>query len=103
EQDATKTGTPGITVMLVAGGTDLYPNMKRRQFTPRTLISIGRALPRGIHDGPRRQGSPPGLSIGAGATLTAVADDARVSEWCRWPTSTVRTGSATWRSGARTS
>ena len=83
EQDATKTGTPGITVMLVAGGTDLYPNMKRRQFTPRTLISIGRALPRGIHDGPRRQGSPPGLSIGAGATLTAVADDARVRDGYR--------------------
>ena len=46
EQDAAKTGTPGITVMLVAGGTDLYPNMKRRQFTPATLISLGRALPR---------------------------------------------------------
>ncbi|HEY8648679.1 MAG TPA: hypothetical protein VIM50_04805, partial [Candidatus Limnocylindria bacterium] len=41
EQDAAKTGTPGITVMLVAGGTDLYPNMKRRQFTPATLIALG--------------------------------------------------------------
>ena len=71
EQDAAKTGTPGITVMLVAGGTDLYPNMKRRQFTPATLISLGRALPREIRDGT-------GLVIGAGATLTAVAGDARV-------------------------
>jgi 4-hydroxybenzoyl-CoA reductase subunit beta len=71
EQDAAKTGTPGITVMLVAGGTDLYPNMKRRQFTPSTLIALGRALPRGIHNGK-------GLTIGAGATLTAVASDARV-------------------------
>ncbi|MEA2661186.1 MAG: hypothetical protein QOH08_758 [Chloroflexota bacterium] len=71
EQDAAKTGTPGITVMLVAGGTDLYPNMKRRQFTPSTLISLGRALPRGIHNGT-------GLTIGAGATLTAVASDERV-------------------------
>jgi 4-hydroxybenzoyl-CoA reductase subunit beta len=79
EQDAAKSGTPGITVMLVAGGTDLYPNMKRRQFTPRTLISIGKALPRTIHDGGLRpQGSSLGLTIGAGATLTAVADDARV-------------------------
>ena len=51
EQDAAKTGTPGITVMLVAGGTDLYPNMKRRQFTPQTLISLGKALPRAIHNG----------------------------------------------------
>src|SRR6266566_1775858 len=27
-------GTPNVPVMLVAGGTDLFPNMKRRQFTP---------------------------------------------------------------------
>jgi 4-hydroxybenzoyl-CoA reductase subunit beta len=73
EQDAAKTGTPGITVMLVAGGTDLYPNMKRRQFTPRTVISLRKALPRGIHNGT-------GLTIGAGATLTTVATDARVLE-----------------------
>ena len=71
EQDAAKTGTPGITVMLVAGGTDLYPNMKRRQFTPATLIALGKAVPKGIQNGA-------GLTIGAGATLTAVASDARV-------------------------
>jgi 4-hydroxybenzoyl-CoA reductase subunit beta len=71
EQDAAKTGTPGITVMLVAGGTDLYPNMKRRQFTPSTLIGLGKALPRGIHNGKA-------LTIGAGTTLTAVASDSRV-------------------------
>jgi 4-hydroxybenzoyl-CoA reductase subunit beta len=45
--------------------------MKRRQFTPTTLIALGKALPHGIHNGN-------GLSIGAGATLTAVATDARV-------------------------
>ena len=73
EQDAAKTGTPGITVMLVAGGTDLYPNMKRRQFTPATLIALGKALPRGISNGT-------GLTIGAGATLTTVASDARVQQ-----------------------
>ena len=33
-------GTPTLRVMLVAGGTDLFPNMKRRQFTPE---QIGRA------------------------------------------------------------
>jgi len=71
EQDAAKTGTPGITVMLVAGGTDLYPNMKRRQFTPSTLIALGKALPKTIHHGSA-------LTIGAGATLTAVASDTRV-------------------------
>ena len=73
EQDAAKTGTPGITVMLVAGGTDLYPNMKRRQFTPATLIALGKAVPGGIHNGT-------GLTIGAGATLTAVASDARIKK-----------------------
>src|SRR5579859_6130658 len=83
EQDAAKTGTPGITVMLVAGGTDLYPNMKRRQFTPSTLISLGKALQRDIVSakGRSHRAGPDGaigLRIGAGATLTAVATDARV-------------------------
>src|SRR5437773_2499277 len=32
-------GTPSVPVMLVAGGTDLFPNMKRRQFTPQVLVS----------------------------------------------------------------
>ena len=73
EQDAAKTGTPGITVMLVAGGTDLYPNMKRRQFTPATLIALAKAVPGGISNGK-------GLTIGAGATLTAVASDERVQK-----------------------
>jgi 4-hydroxybenzoyl-CoA reductase subunit beta len=73
EQDAAKTGTPGITVMVVSGGTDLYPNMKRRQFTPNTLIALSRAVPKHITTGT-------GLTIGAGATLTAVAEDTRVRE-----------------------
>ena len=33
----------GAAAMLVAGGTDLYPNMKRRQFEPTVLVEIGRA------------------------------------------------------------
>ena len=32
----------GSEAMAVAGGTDLYPNMKRRQQTPRTVIGLGR-------------------------------------------------------------
>src|SRR5439155_1142157 len=33
-------GTPSLRVMLVAGGTDLFPNMKRRQFAPEILVSL---------------------------------------------------------------
>ncbi len=69
-------GTPQLAVMLVAGGTDLFPNMKRRQFTPRVLVSLGRVQgARTISNGSiRAQGPLPlGLRIGAGATLTDVA------------------------------
>src|SRR5262245_63040295 len=30
----------GSAAMPVAGGTDLYPNMKRRQFEPRVLVGL---------------------------------------------------------------
>jgi 4-hydroxybenzoyl-CoA reductase subunit beta len=60
-------GTPSVPVMLVAGGTDLFPNMKRRQFTPQVLISLGRV--KGARD--IRNGSD--MRIAAGATLTDVA------------------------------
>jgi len=32
----------GPDAMVVAGGTDLYPNMKRRMFTPRVLVGLRR-------------------------------------------------------------
>ena len=35
-------GEAGPEGQFVAGGTDLYPNMKRRQQTPRTVISVAR-------------------------------------------------------------
>jgi 4-hydroxybenzoyl-CoA reductase subunit beta len=59
----------GRDAMLVAGGTDLYPNMKRRQFEPKVLVALGglREL-RGIHGS-----AAGGLKIGAGTTLSAVA------------------------------
>jgi 4-hydroxybenzoyl-CoA reductase subunit beta len=60
-------GTPNIPVMLVAGGTDLFPNMKRRQFTPQILISLGRVK------GAREISNGSGLHIAPGATLTEVA------------------------------
>lgn len=66
DDDPARVGTPRLRVMLVAGGTDLFPNMKRRQFQPETLVSLHRAADRGISNGS-------GLRIGAGATLTQVA------------------------------
>ena len=30
----------GPEAMLVAGGTDLFPNMKRRQFEPKVLVGL---------------------------------------------------------------
>ncbi len=57
----------GDEAMFVAGGTDLYPNMKRRQVEPKVLIGLN-ALDelRGISNGD-------GVTIRAGATLTQVA------------------------------
>ena len=58
----------GADAMLVAGGTDVYPKMKRGQFTPSNLISL-RALRelKGIRQ------SKEGLWIGPGESLTAVS------------------------------
>ena len=59
----------GADAMLVAGGTDVYPKMKRGQFTPRHLISL-RALRelKGIRQ------NQEGLWIGAGESLTTISN-----------------------------
>ena len=59
----------GPNAMLVAGGTDLYPNMKRRQFEPTVLVGL-----RGIRELKGVRGTArDGLTIGAATTLTDVA------------------------------
>jgi 4-hydroxybenzoyl-CoA reductase subunit beta len=67
----------GPEAMAVAGGTDLYPNMKRRQFTPRLLVGL-----RGVAEaaGVSANGS---LDIGALATLAEVSEHPTVR--ARWP------------------
>ncbi len=55
--------------MLLAGGTDLLPNMKRRQQTPRVVIGL-----RGIPDLLTIR-SGPSLRLGAGITLATLVDD----------------------------
>ncbi|HEX6964466.1 MAG TPA: FAD binding domain-containing protein [Gemmatimonadaceae bacterium] len=58
----------GDDASFVAGGTDLYPNMKRRQQTPRTVIALQR-----LRELQEITGTPrDGMTIGAGVTLTAL-------------------------------
>src|SRR5205085_6773846 len=67
-------GEAGPSGQFGAGGTDLYPNMKRRQQTPRTVISVGR-IPE-LH---RIEGDgESGLKIGAGVSLTEIVEHAVV-------------------------
>ena len=56
----------GNDAMLLAGGTDLFPNMKRRQQTPGTVVAL-RDVER-----MREIGSGLSLTIGAGITLTEI-------------------------------
>lgn len=68
-------GEHGPDAMLVAGGTDLIPNMKHRLFTPGHLVALkGVAELKGIQEG---DGA---LRIGAAETLTAVASHPLVRE-----------------------
>jgi 4-hydroxybenzoyl-CoA reductase subunit beta len=60
----------GPDAMFVAGGTDLYPNMKRRQATPKTVISVSR-----IKDLNEVRGDgATGMIIGASVSLTRICD-----------------------------
>ncbi|MBI2219284.1 MAG: FAD binding domain-containing protein [Candidatus Rokubacteria bacterium] len=60
----------GADAMLVAGGTDLYPNMKRRQFEPKALIGLrGIRELRGVRGDART-----GVTIGAMTVLSDLAD-----------------------------
>lgn len=53
---------------IIAGGTDIIPNIKHRIETPPTLVALGRTAElRGIHS------SENGLSIGACTTLAEIA------------------------------
>ena len=65
----------GHEAMLVAGGTDLYPNMKRRQFEPRVLIGL-----RGIKELVGVRGTATtGLTIGSGTTLTTTSQHREIA------------------------
>lgn len=57
--------------MIVAGGTDVLPNMKRGQWKPKTLVGL-----RGIRELAMFMPGPGGSRIiGAGATLSTIVND----------------------------
>ncbi|PYS70022.1 MAG: 4-hydroxybenzoyl-CoA reductase, partial [Acidobacteria bacterium] len=61
----------GPEAQFVAGGTDLYPNMKRRQQMPKTVISVMRLAELNQITG---DGSH-GIRIGASVTLTDICEN----------------------------
>src|SRR5437773_6186630 len=64
----------GPDAMFVAGGTELYPNMKRRQQTPKIVIGLGQLKELRTIKGKLKED----VVLGAGITLTEVTDDRRV-------------------------
>jgi 4-hydroxybenzoyl-CoA reductase subunit beta len=60
----------GPQAMLIAGGTDLIPNMKRRHQSPKTLVSL-----RGVKELKKSNGA-----LGAGLTLSELVNDGAVRE-----------------------
>ena len=76
--DAVRLRTENLdSSMYVAGGTDVYPKMKRRQFQPDVVIGLDHVVDDRLT---RREG---GLRIGAGATLTTIAEHADVRDGYR--------------------
>jgi len=61
----------GAEAQFVAGGTDLYPNMKRRQQMPKTVISVMRLPELNRVTGAGDQGTV----IGASVTLTEICEN----------------------------
>ncbi|PYM95443.1 MAG: 4-hydroxybenzoyl-CoA reductase [Candidatus Rokuibacteriota bacterium] len=64
----------GREAMLVAGGTDLYPNMKRRQFEPKVVVGL-----RGIRELRGVRSENGGWTIGSGTTLSEVSSHAAIT------------------------
>ena len=64
----------GSAASILAGGTDLFPNMKRRQQTPATVVSLRNAV--ALHE--TKNGS--GMTLGSAVTLTDLVEDARIRE-----------------------
>jgi 4-hydroxybenzoyl-CoA reductase subunit beta len=70
EQAVAALSAAGPEAALVAGGTDLYPNMKRRQQTPKIVVGLRR-----VPELRSRSVSESGVRLGACRTLTELAED----------------------------
>jgi 4-hydroxybenzoyl-CoA reductase subunit beta len=64
----------GPQAMLIAGGTDVVPNMKRRHQMPATLVSLRRVAAL------KKVANGSGLTLGAGLTLTELVESAPLRE-----------------------
>ena len=65
----------GVKAMLVAGGTDLFPNLKRRQFEPEILIGLSHLKELSFVEGDASSG----FEVGAGVTLSHAASHEALS------------------------
>ena len=77
----------GEQAMLVAGGTDLFPNMKRRQFTPPVVIGLRNIASLKMIAGSSEQG----FRIGSGVTLTRLSEHPVLTQY--YPALTTAAGS----------
>jgi len=69
----------GTQASVLAGGTDLFPNMKRRQQTPATLVGL-----REIRVLRERSGNPgSGITLGALTRLSEIEHDSAIA--AAWP------------------
>ena len=75
----------GPEAMLIAGGTDLLPNMKRRHQTPRVLVSL-----RGIAD-LKKVANGSGFVLGSGLTLSEVLKIEKIPTALRQATAQIAT------------
>lgn len=66
----------GPSSMYVAGGTDLYPNLKRRHQEPKIVISLARI--RALRPSPRRGKLAGPLRLAPLTTLTELVEDAAI-------------------------
>lgn len=69
----------GDKARIIAGGTDVLPNMKQGLFEPEHVVSVGRLSElSGIRSEPSADGAPGSIVIGAGVRLAEIASSAEV-------------------------